>query len=370
MSKANIVQVFHCLFFQRSFTLFLLLYVYQLAAQINMVPDYTGTTQYLAPEGWTIQVNKDEQNGIFSWTAQEKPGKIGSPGLLIIAMDDFPGSNTDLVTQLLNQQFSTLKVDQRKDISQNESHFILKGKTQKIRAKVAAVFLKDPQQERIFLSYFAAPLDRYEELGRENLLYEAINKSNPFLTIVTNTDTKQDVGELEGELNMQDIQVQNQLLLATSSISPSEIKGKWLQVMSFVNGETFQEVHSENIIYGSRGYGHILELNSDNTYRLSYKYDQDYQACTNSAEVIEKGKYKLNDNILTLFDRAYNGVFTVCGKKSWENKDQQPDMSYRIGLSSSGTYLVLQGLPMPYTISTETSSDGKEIFQEGFSRIE
>ncbi len=56
-----------------------------LSAQIpGLVTDPSGHTQYRCPAGWTAQVQQQEQ--LFLWIAEARPGDPESPGLLVAAM--------------------------------------------------------------------------------------------------------------------------------------------------------------------------------------------------------------------------------------------------------------------------------------------
>lgn len=87
----------------RLILLFLLGYGLPLTAQVpNLVTDPSGHTQYRCPSGWTAQAQQQQQ--LFLWTAEARPGDPESPGLLVAAMPATSVAPTPALLQNFLQQ--------------------------------------------------------------------------------------------------------------------------------------------------------------------------------------------------------------------------------------------------------------------------
>ncbi len=87
----------------RLILLFLLGYGLPLSAQVpGLVTDPSGHTQYRCPAGWTAQAQQQQQ--LFLWTAEARPGDPESPGLLVAAMPATSVAPTPALLQNFLQQ--------------------------------------------------------------------------------------------------------------------------------------------------------------------------------------------------------------------------------------------------------------------------
>ncbi|MEZ4983837.1 MAG: hypothetical protein R2795_02170 [Saprospiraceae bacterium] len=81
------------------------------AQSIDWVTDYTGSTSYRAPRGWVVTAG--QQEGVYTWQAEESPGAADSPGLLVMALNRPGGSLLENSTYILNQVVSDLRINEQ-----------------------------------------------------------------------------------------------------------------------------------------------------------------------------------------------------------------------------------------------------------------
>lgn len=351
----------------KSLIIFLLLSLtITLQAQPLMQADYTGTTAYLVPQGWTVTT--DQQQGVYSWQAQARPNDTGSPGLMVIAMAD-PGNDLREMAQYLLQQAVTgLQVQNEVRPNGTEVHFQATGTVQGLPAQIVAMAMRD--QTNFYLAAFAAQPRDFQSLGGDQLLYQSLQRTNPFRggAQAPGMSPATGSGATGAQLNMQDVAVQEALLRQGNQLSPAQLQGRWVQVVSMSTGDDYQSITSGAIRRGERGYGHMLELRANGQYQLTYLYNSFSGGCEYQANVVENGRYQISGQQLTLQRTAYQGQFNVCGQQSPQNEQNPPGRTFRIGTDASGQHLVLQGQPFEYTISQDTDAYGNALFQEGFYR--
>lgn len=339
-------------------------------AQPELITDPTGKTQYKIPLGWEVQTQ--QENNVYVWTAAENPGLAESPSLMVIAMPDFEGSRPTLGLDILKSDVRYLQVLEQKVLSQDEGHFKVGGTVKNIPARLAVSFIRDPENARIFIAVFAGPTAKYQELGAENLLYQALQRANPFLEAQQVVSDNKDKHQYSGSepVNMQDENVQNQIIQASIPIEKNLLEGKWLQVMAYQGGDAYQSVTDGTLRIGERGYGHILEFLPNDRYRLTYAYKSFYQGCDNQAQIVEVGAFSLRGRYLVLQPERYEGQFVTCGQTTPQTVENPPTREFFLSLGVSKQHLVVQGAPLEYTIATETDAQGRPFFKEGFTRTE
>jgi hypothetical protein len=341
-----------------------------LNAQPHMQADYTGTTGYLVPRGWTVLT--DQGNGVYSWQAQERPDEPGSPGLMVIAMADPGGDLGEMARYLLQQAVTGLQIQDEQRPGAGEVHLRATGTVQGLPARMTAMAMRD--QTNFYFATFAAQPQDYEQLGGDQLLYQSLQRPNPFRGSSTTAPASPlspaaaGTASTGGRLNMQDVTVQQALLQQGNLLSPGQLQGRWVQVMSMMTGDDYQSVTSGEVRMGERGYGHILELQPGGQYRLTYQYNSFSGGCEYQAQVVETGRYRISGHLLSLERGGYQGSFNVCGQRTPQQVQNPPALSFRIGTDASGQHMVLQGKPFEYSISQDTDAYGNPLFQEGFYR--
>ena len=340
--------------FRHHIIILLYLPLHLFGQSIQWANDYTGSTQSQVPAGWTISTQQDGQ--ISTWQAQESPGASGSPGLLVLAMTD-PGMDLELVTTTLLQEVAqNLQVTNRIN-NPAVTHLLIDAEISGISAKLATIALQD--QGWLYVGIFAAPDNRFQELGGAELLYQALRQDNPY------SATSSISSYQGGALNMQDTNIQNQILQQGVNVPASALVGSWLQSFSMLTGDDYL-TNDNSIRTEERGYAHMLELRKDNSYRLTFRYQSYSAGCPYEAQAVESGRYEVSANTLTLARGSYKVDYNICGNKSVEHNSQLEQKSFQIG--STGNELVLRGTPFEYNVSTETDTSGKPFFQEGFRR--
>ncbi|MEL7119959.1 MAG: hypothetical protein AAFO07_10970 [Bacteroidota bacterium] len=347
------------------------------AQPIELQKDYTGSTQYLSPKGWTIST--DQQNGVYTWLTTKDANDENAPAIMVLAAGNAAGAPKDYLMQLLNPYFQNLKETGSKLLSNDEGHMLFDGESSGNQAKIAAVFVRDANSGMMFLSCFAASPNAYRSLGGEELLYRCLNRPNPYGQSANSSSNAKvsktssgivtdPVAEQFGNgMNMQSQEVQRQILNNSATFSVKDLHGEWTQVMSAMTGNVYEEVGSGKLTYGSSGYAHLLKLFSNGKYELIYSYRSGPQ---NVADFVEKGTYTLGGNILKLVASNYSGNFLVYGKSQAQNVNKPGIRQFQVGMHNSGKYAVLLGKPFEYTISTDTDPNGNPVFQEGFYRTQ
>ena len=320
---------------------------------INWVTDYTGTTNYQAPAGWTISTHHNEH--LSTWQAEEAPGVEGSPGLMLLAMMD-PGLPLEELTTTLLQEVA-MQIEVRNSVtSPTECHLVLQAQISGIPAQLATFAVKNEQL--VYVGIFAAPSERFQQLGGADFLYQAVRQGSPY---VRDSPTPRQTGAL----NMQDPLVQNQVLQAGVKQGARALSGVWLQSFSMLSGDDYLTPES-TIRTEERGYAHLLDLRPDNTYQLTYRYQSYSAGCPYEAEVVESGRYEIAGTTLKLNRGNYDASYNICGQQSTERKSNLEQKTFQIGCT--GQELVLRGTPFEYTISIDNDASGQPYFQEGFRR--
>ncbi|MEN0003623.1 MAG: hypothetical protein AAF798_05755 [Bacteroidota bacterium] len=346
---------------------------------VDLQSDYTGATQYLSPQGWTI--NAKQEGGIYYWITSKDAYDPASPSILVMAMPNTPGDPKSLIRQIVDPNFTNLKEIDSRLLSNDEGHLLMEGQTNNGPANLAAVMVRDVANNRLFISLFAASPDDYQSLGAEQLLYRCLSRPNPFLE--TNNTNPQSTSPSIGQaspgalvedpiaeqfgagINMQSQAVQQQILQSTTSFSINDLYGEWTQVMSTTTNNVYEESTSGRLIYGSYGYAHLLQLNPNGQYQLTYSYRNGPQ---NAADIVEQGSFRLIGTTLVLEATTYTGDFTVYGKKHPQQATSPGIRQFQLGMHPSLKYLVLLGKPFEYTIDSESDAGGNPVFQEGFYR--
>ena len=347
---------------------------------VELQTDYTGSTQYLAPKGWTIST--DQQNGVYTWLTTKDANDENAPAIMVLAAGNAAGAPKDYLLQLLSPYFQNLKETKSQLLSNDEGHMLFDGQSSGRQAKIAAVFVRDANSGMMFLSCFAASPDEYRQLGSEDLLYRCLNRPNPYGQSASSSSNAKvskassskaasgivtdPVAEQFGNgMNMQSQEVQRQILNNSAIFSLKDLHGEWTQVMSAMTGNVYEDVGSGKLTYGSSGYAHLLKLFPNGKYELIYSYRSGPQ---NAADFVEKGTYSLKGKTLKLVASNYSGNFLVYGKSQDQNVNQPGIRQFQVGMHASGKYAVLLGKPFEYTISTDTDQNGNPVFQEGFYR--
>ncbi len=335
-------------------------------AQVDLKPDYTEVTQYLVPDGWTVQ--SEQQDGRFTWLAESEKGSSTAPGVFVLALPDNLNASANFVIQLLKQETPSLELLDRKDLSADETHFLFTASEKDAPSNIVAMFLRDRNQKLIFIAAYGANVFDYKRLGNESLFYKMLKRPNPFAEADNYTNNKE-TGIQASLSNPQDLSLQQQVLANEGPITPSQLRGEWLQAFSMATSESYVNQFDGRIQYGEKGYGHLLKFNADGTYQLTYSYNNLFQNCRNEVEMVEKGTYHLKDNTLTLKNARYSGSFNVCGQLNRELNTKGKERSYQLGLNASGDILVIRGSALEYSISTEVDANGLSYIQEGFKKL-
>lgn len=354
--------------------------VFSYGQNIPLQKDYTGTTNYMAPQGWTISAQ--QQNGVYMWLATQNPNDTQSPSIMVMAMPNSAGNPKNVIEQVLQPYFASLSLEKQKLVSSDEGHLLLNGTSGNGTAKIAATFIRDAANGQMFVSCLAATPSDFQQLGAENLLYQCLNRPNPYSSPTSSTTTEittpttissknlvsDPVAEQFGAgVNMQSPEIQQQILRNSAQFTPKDLQGQWTQIMSTTTSNVYEEVGTGTLVYGSRGYGHLLKLKTNGQYELIYSYRS---GPDNSADIVEKGNYQVEGNTLVLKSNGYNGTFKVYGKTQAQRNNQPGTHRFQLGMHASGKYLVLLGSPFEYTISSDTGPNGQPIFQEGFYRTQ
>lgn len=337
----------------------------------QMAPDYTGTTKNLVPSGWTVESSTD--NGLYVWSAKQDKNE-GSPGLMQIILPDVAGNLEEFVPQLLSEMVAELQTLRSESISANEYHCLLSGKIHGIEARLALCIVRDPDKF-LFFNLFAAPLADYARLGSEELLYKSIQRANPFSSAPAPPEAAAASSSInikdpfyynpDGKLNMQSPQVQDYILASSKPLTPKDVAGEWMQVMSLATGNAYQDIYSGATTYGARGYAHILRLEASGRYTLSYNYENVSAGVRNSVKMTEEGAYTLSGNTLHLKRAGYSGEYNVFATRKNENVSNPPDRSFRIGLLEDKNHLVIHGPEFEYTVSSHWNDGSLKL---GFHR--
>ncbi len=354
--------------------LLLIITIYSISPVLaqKYVADYTGTTQNLVPEGWLIEAN---QNGeVYTWIAKESDQPV-APSIIMLIFRDMEGIPWDLLQAVLEGTVSEIKVEDQREVNENEAHYLLEGVIGNLQAKIAALVVRDPGQY-LFINFFAAVPDQYRKWGEEQLLYDCLQQNNVFKerkASYSNTESSAELSEYaylpDGSFNMQSPELQRHILANSKNISYENMIGQWMQVMSYNTGFDYQNVVSGQVHFGSRGYAHIFTFKEDGTYSLSYTYKNSSSICgENTAQMTENGKYKIDHNQLILFERLYSGEYFVCYQKSTENNKKGTDLYFKVAMHSDGNHIVITGQPFEYSISTDFDEQGKSIVNIGCKR--
>ena len=329
-------------------------------AQLKLVADPSGATQYRVPVGW--KVNTSTENGLYVWNAVEDPDRPDSPGLVVLALPAQPGVDEQFALSAIAAEIPQFAVNDQRVVSADDQHFLATGMIEGQKAEVAVVYRRDPSQGLVFVGCLAAPAKRYASLGKEQLLYDALGLPNPFATGGGGP-------ALSGNLNMQDPAVKSAILAGSSAPAPQALVGRWVQAVGMSTGDAYQNLSSGAVRQGFSGHGHLLELQADGQYRLTYSYQGFLQGCDNEASIVEQGRYSLSDRQLSLHPSGYKGHFKVCGALTPQQVKNPPTRTFQIGMDAAGKYLVIQGTPFEYSISTELATDGSSYIPEGFEKV-
>lgn len=323
--------------------LFLFLsYCLPLSAQVpGLVTDPSGHTQYRCPAGWTAQVQQQQQ--LFLWTAEARPGDPESPGLLVAAMPATSVAPTPALLQdFLQQLVGTVEVLRTEQAGADQLQWF-RASIEGQQAKVAGYYTYDPSSGYVFCSYFSALPADFGRLGGMRLLCASLSRDCAAYAEKTGDTLAQD--------------------------SPAAaLTGNWMQVVSYQTGEVYEEPVSGKISYGSYGYGHLLELRQNGSYRLTYSYDNFTQGCENKAAFTEEGRFEQQGQWLELQPTAYDGAYVVCGQRTAKQKQQPPVRRFQLQLSADGQTLRLHGQPFEYTISLEYDAANQPYFEETFQK--
>jgi hypothetical protein len=339
----------------------LLFLSFSLSAQIEFQTDYTGTTQYQVPKGWNVSTNQD--GDVYLWQAVEDPMNPASPGVMVMALPYFPDSKAAFLDSTLSQFVQDLSLEKTLVVSKQESHAVFSGKVGQMNVQIAGMYLEDSENELIFLAFFMAPPEKYEQLRKASFLYKVLNRIYPYGGLAA-TDLP------PGQMNMQAPSVHQKILEENRSLSRKDLIGKWVQAVSLSGDQSYQDTQTGEISYEERGYGHLIEFFDNGRYLLTYSYQNVVQNCVNAVEMVEMGTYTLKGISIQLSKRQYKGAFNNCGQMIEDEKSELPDLTFTLCGDATRRHFVLLGPPFEYTISTETDDKGKAFFREGFTREE
>lgn len=339
------------------------------AAQIpRLSRDPSGLTDYRVPDGW--KVSGGEQGGNYVWHAAADSGKPGSPAVLVIALPA-EAANVDAKT-LLNGIIQSVvpepEILQSISTPNGDSHFRLRGRIGEFEARLTAFVAPVPEMKRVFVAIFAAPADRHQALGGDALLYAMVNRESPYEAPSSPPAAPPTVPVAGGDLNLQDTKLKNRILRDGAPVQPADLVGVWLQAVALGDGRLYMDEEG-SVISGRHGFGHLLELRRDGSYRLTYRYDSVSTGGVNQAQVVETGRYQLREGRQLHLERAiYDAEYVVMGRPSRERKTAPPPKAFLLGMTEDKQALVLYGFPFEYSISTETNAQGESYILEGFRR--
>lgn len=320
----------------------------------ELVPDYTGKTNYLAPKGWAIDAQQNGAN--YIWMAVQN-NTAQSPVIASIILPIQNGQLNNLLTATLAETFSDLQAYSSTTTNDNDFHVLLSG----IRAgqvnQIAAFIVRDPGKF-LFINFFAATPTLFDQLGRGGLLYDCMQQQNPhdYGSMANNSfynvyDPQSDM--INGQYNMQSFQLQDYILQNSKPVTQQDLVGQWMQAVSYSTGNDYQAVVSGNIKYGENGYAHLLDLNHNGTYKLTYYYKNVAYGTENTCQMVENGTFTIQNNQLILKRTRYSGDFVVYGKRTEEDKSNLPGRTFDIGLLSDKKHLALKGPEFEYSISSD-----------------
>jgi hypothetical protein len=339
-------------------------------AQItNWQQDPTNNTQYQVPSGW--KVNAGQEQGVYLWQAMEDPGNALGADISVMSMQDFPNSSPDLFLQQLKNAVEGFAILETKQISQDEYHYRATGIIEGRKVNSNLIFLRDRNSQFIYLASFSAEEQRYAQLGGPAVLYQSLQRLNPFAAAATAAAPSpvSSVGTHSNDWNMQSTETQRYLMAQGITPSKKALVGEWLQSFSYQTGTATQNVVSGQISYGERGYGHFFNFKADGTYTLTYKYNSVSQGCPYKADFSEQGRYDVQGRNLLLRASWYEGSYNVCGQISPEKNTNPPIRSFEVYVDQETLRLVIVGQPLEYSASVETANNGDNYIQEGFNKV-
>ncbi len=342
---------------------------YTSSAQItDWQVDPTYTTQYQVPKDWKVNVSQEQ--GVYLWQAKENPDNSLAADITVLSMPDFPNSSPTFFINQLENTIQEFKLLETKKISEDEYHYKAAGLMEGAKVSSNLVFLRDRNTQFLFLASFSAQENNYSRLGGTSVLYQALQRTDPFavstkpdLVDASTTGTKPEIW------NMQSLEVQNHLITRGLVPQKKDLLGKWIQSFSYQTGTATQNLTSGEITYGERGYGHLFTFMNDDTYTLTYKYNSVSQGCPYQADIFEKGRFKLEGQNLILYADQYEGSYNLCNKISPEKNTTPPIRYFNVYVDSDMKRLLITGQTLEYSIGFETDANGNNYIQEGFNKI-
>jgi hypothetical protein len=336
--------------------------------RLTMVKDPSGKTQYLVPQDWKVDASQEGNN--YFWTARESDTP-GAPTLVAVIVPDENGSLENKLLAVLNKTIKDIKIQQVQKPTSLEYHILFVGVINGIPAHGAAFIVRDPGKF-LFINLMAGRPSRYDKIQGDFVLYEALHRQNPFdySAMYGKREYLYDFekDKVDNNYNMQSTELQKYIVEKSVPLQVGQLYGKWMQVMGYSTGKAYEHIISGEIQYGERGFGHILDLNANGSYTLTYLYNMAQGGCQNSAQFTETGIYSLAANKLTLSKRSYHGTFNLCGSKTYEAKNSAPSLQFEIGLLPDGEHMAIYGKPFEYEISTDMDETGK-IIRLGFYKV-
>ena len=339
---------------QLTFLIMLLQTLFANAQAPELVRDYTGKTNYFAPKGWTIEAQQNGNN--YVWIASQT-NDPKSPVIASLILPDNNGQLNNLLTSTLAETFTELQVHSYTTTTNQDFHALISGKRAGSVNQIAAFIVREPGKY-LFINFFAATPTLFDQLGRAGLLYDCMQVQNPhdYGSLANNSfynvyDPQSDM--INGQYNMQSFQLQDYILQNSKPITQQDLVGQWMQAVSYSTGNDYQSVVSGNIKYGENGHAHLLDLNTDGTYKLTYYYKNVAYGAENTCQMVENGTYTLQNNQLILNRARYTGYFLVYGKRTEEDKTNLPGRTFAIGLLNDKRHLALKGPEFEYSISSD-----------------
>lgn len=350
---------------QLTFLIMFLQTLFTNAQTPELVRDYTGKTNYFAPKGWIIEAQQNGNN--FVWIASEK-NDLQSPFIASVILPDNNGQLNNLLTSNLAETFTEPQTHSSTTTTSQDFHALISGKRAGSLNQIAAFIVRDPGKY-LFINFFAASPTEFEKLGKVGLLYKCMQQQNPYdySSMANNSfynvyDPQSDM--INGQYNMQSFQLQDYILQSSKPITQQDLVGQWMQAVSYNTGNDYQSLTSGNIKYGENGHAHLLDLNTDGTYKLTYYYKNVVYGTENTCKMVEQGTYILKNNQLRLNRTRYKGEFLVYGKRTEEDKTNLPGRTFAIGLLSDNKHLALKGPEFEYSISSDFGT-----LRLGFSKV-
>lgn len=332
----------------------------------QLVRDYTGKTNYLAPKDWTIDVRQNGNN--YIWLAAQN-NTANSPVIASVIIPNKNGQLNALLTATLAETFTDLQAHTTTTTNANDFHALLSGKRAGQENKIAAYIVRDPGKY-LFINFFAASPALFEQLGFAGLLYDCMQQQNPhdYSSMANNNfynvyDPRSDM--INGQYNMQSFQLQDHILQSSKPLTQQDLVGQWMQAVSYSTGNNAQHVVSGNIKYGENGHAHLLDLHANGAYKLTYYYKNVTYGTENTCQMVETGTYSLRNNQLILKRTRYSGEYMVYGKRTQEDKTNLPNRTFAIGLLNDKKHMALKGPEFEYSVSSDFGT-----LRLGFTKVQ